>query len=498
MTASAQPTVQAGTAALEIREPTLTQSLMLDAPWADDLCIISARGTGKSWGVVMLCARDAAHFKSKYNCLVTRTTFQGLSEIQQLMWRYFSAAFPGTQYSGSDMTFKLGGKDAPFGRVELGYTGSGPVEQVKALQRYQGRSYVCHIADEAGNFYDSAFLDTVRATLRGGPGIPTRQIVLGNPGGPFHPVLQARYGVPSGYPEPGKASRFWSEDLGKHTIFASFTAASNQHIDLDQYVRNIKVAAADDPALLDAWLHGKLDVDIAGSFFGSSFGVRRSLRDVQPGGIPQQDLKRAYVCMDWGCSAPTVAYLCLPEPEGAPKGSIWLIDEFYVAASTQGGQRNWTKGTYLSNAEQAVGIVEWLGRWGLKPGTTKVIADDAVFSANGSDRGSTAGDFKAAGCQLTRAGKMNSREANGLALVRTMLQAAGRDPETPWLLWSRACEGLMATWPTLPRHPRDVERIADGCANHSLDAARYGITWYQSRHRSAVKGGAPHPIMWGR
>ena len=35
----------------EIKEPTLTQQLMLDAPLADDLCVISARGTGKSWGL---------------------------------------------------------------------------------------------------------------------------------------------------------------------------------------------------------------------------------------------------------------------------------------------------------------------------------------------------------------------------------------------------------------------------------------------------------------
>ena len=41
------------------------------------------------------------------------------------------------------------------------------------------------------------------------------------------------------------------------------SAASNQHLDLDQYSRNIKVACAEDPALLDAWLHRKLDVDIA-------------------------------------------------------------------------------------------------------------------------------------------------------------------------------------------------------------------------------------------
>ena len=35
----------------EIKEPTLTQQLMLDAPFGDDLCVISARGTGKSWGI---------------------------------------------------------------------------------------------------------------------------------------------------------------------------------------------------------------------------------------------------------------------------------------------------------------------------------------------------------------------------------------------------------------------------------------------------------------
>ena len=352
---------------------------------------------------------------------------------------------------------------------------------MRALARLQGRLFICAIHDEVGNHYDSSFIDSDAATLRGPAGIPTRTILLGNPGGVFHPILQARWGIPSGYPEPGKAKRFWSEDVGKHCIFATFTAASNQHLDLDQYIRNIKVACAEDPALLDAWLHGRLDVDIAGAFFGSSFSARRSLRDVKPGGIPRDELKRAFVCMDWGCSAPTVAYLCLPEPAGTPKGSVWLIDEFYVAASTQGGQRDWTRGSYLSNAEQAAGMIEWLDRWGLDPRYTKVVCDDAVFNATGGDRGSVAGDFKHAGVKLFRAGKMNLREANGLALVRTMLQASGRDPETPWLQWSMACQGLMATWPTLPRHPRDVERIADGCANHSLDAVRYGINWYRAK-----------------
>ena len=60
-----------------------------------------------------------------------------------------------------------------------------------------------------------------------------------------------------------------------------------------------------------------------------------------------------------------------------------------------------------------------MSRWELRPGTTKVVADEAVFNATGSDRGTTAVDFRAAGCPLIRAGKMNAREADGLALCVT-------------------------------------------------------------------------------
>ena len=103
------PAAQAPQAAPEIKEPTQCQRLMLDSPYADNLCVVSARGTGKSYGIVLVVARDAAHFKEKYACLITRTTYQGLTELQGLLWRYLVQVFPGTTYSGSDMTFRLGG-----------------------------------------------------------------------------------------------------------------------------------------------------------------------------------------------------------------------------------------------------------------------------------------------------------------------------------------------------------------------------------------------------
>ena len=62
--------VQAAAAAgPEIMDPALTQQLMLDAPFGDDLCVISARSTGKSWGIVVLVARDATHWKQLPSCL---------------------------------------------------------------------------------------------------------------------------------------------------------------------------------------------------------------------------------------------------------------------------------------------------------------------------------------------------------------------------------------------------------------------------------------------
>ena len=111
------PVQAAAAAGPEIKDPTLTQQLMLDAPFGDDLCVISARGSGKSWCIVMLVARDAAHWKERYSCLIIRTTYQGLTELQGLLWRYLSVAFPGTTYSDRWWSRGVGPRSGPQPRV---------------------------------------------------------------------------------------------------------------------------------------------------------------------------------------------------------------------------------------------------------------------------------------------------------------------------------------------------------------------------------------------
>jgi hypothetical protein len=135
----------------------------------------------------------------------------------------------------------------------------------------------------------------------------------------------------------------------------------------------------------------------------------------------------------------------------------------------------------MPNSEQAHALREWLARWNVTPADLPIVADDAVWGATGGDRGSVAGDFRAAGVPLTRAEKMLTREAVGLSVLRNMMAATGVDPSRPWLQWSPACEAWEQTTPVLPKHPRDAETIADGVPNHALDAVRMGVTWYQRK-----------------
>ena len=89
---------------------------------------------------------------------------------------------------------------------------------------------------------------------------------------------------------------------------------------MDQDSRSIDVAAADDPALLIMWLHGRLDFDVAGAFTDINFDTTRSLQDVRPGGVPQCESKIVIAQMDRSSSTATATYFDLPDTEAVQRG----------------------------------------------------------------------------------------------------------------------------------------------------------------------------------
>ncbi|WP_156796658.1 hypothetical protein [Cyanobium sp. PCC 7001] len=472
---------------LQALMPNPLQQVMLDAPLNDVLVVATAKATGKTFGIVLLVLRDAQILKENYHCLITRSTFQALQELQTLLYRYLTQAYPGTTWNAGENTFRIGGRSAPFGTVELAYTSASPLEQIRALNRLQGRSKICAIHDEAGTQPTPDFYDQLQGVLRGPAGVPTRVIFLANPGGPGHHWLKERFAAPAGLPEPMKPRRFWSEEYEKHCIFLTANASINPHVDWQQYKRNVEIVSGGDPAMLAALLEGRWDTDLGGAFFASCWSPNRCRHAINPGEIYLRGHRpRPFVVMDHGYAAPTVAYLVVPNPPGidAPKGTLLLADELYLCSSNVSGRRDWARGSCLPSSEQAAAMIEWLQRWGLERGDVRILADDAMWNSNGHISGSIAQEFRAAGVTLARAQKMKTPVMAGLQMLRNRMHAARRDETQPWLLWSPVCEGFEATVPSIPRHPRDPETIADGAIDHALDAVRYGVCWYAGSNRS--------------
>ncbi|MBC1262372.1 hypothetical protein FQK07_14150 [Synechococcus sp. BSF8S] len=472
----------------QVLQPNALQQLMLDVPLDHILVAATAKATGKTFGIVLLVIRDAKILKDEYHCLITRSTFQALQELQTLLYKYLTLAYPGTTWNAGENTFRIGGKSALYGTCELAYSASSPLEQIRAQNRLQGRSKCVAIHDEVGVMPSPDFYDTLAGIIRAKPGVQTRQVFLANPGGPGHVWLKERFALPAGLPGPMQPKRFWSDTYEKWVVFVTANASINPHIDWEAYKRNVELMAGGDPAMLAALLEGRWDLDLGGSFFASCWSPARCRVDIRPGQINlKTHSPRAFVCGDFGYSAPSVFYLVIPDPPfiDYPKGSLLLADELYLAAPGAGGRRDWRKGPCLSSAEQAGVLRQWLQRWGVEPEDLKVLADDAVFNRTGSEKGSTAEDFRAGGVRLLPAEKARTPVNVGLSMLRNRLKATGVDHERPWLMWSVACEGFEATMPSLPTHPRDVEVIADGTGiDHAVDAVRYAVAWYGSRYTS--------------
>lgn len=462
-------------------EPNQFQLKWLSVP-LDDFCFLgTGKGTGKSFGTLFKVLRDSQLLGENFSCLITRSSFQSLQEVQNLLMKWLPMAIPGTKYSTTTNVFELGGKKCPFGRVELAYTASSPLEQIRALERLQGRSFTTHIHDEVGNSSSSDFYDGLMGTLRAAPGIPTGVTFLANPGGAGNGWLKQRFVDPVAYDlEPMRPARFWSEEYERFVVSMTADASCNPHLDWDSYKRSVELMAGGDPAMLQALLKGVWG-DVGGSYFQHCWSPRRCRHETnaQPFNLTGHSPK-PFISMDFGVSAATVAYLFVPNPEDTPRGTLWMADECWISPTNRSG-RDWNKGCHMSCAEQAELLLEWMGRWGLSPANTRILCDDAVWSRNGSPRGSVAGDFAASGLKLTKAEKNSTREREGLVLVANRMRAARKDHTSPWLLWSPRCSGWEATIPTIQRHPRDPETIADGAIAHGLDAARYGIAWWQQR-----------------
>lgn len=125
--------------------------------------------------------------------------------------------------------------------------------------RYQGHAYNWIGLDEAGNYPTSRVIDMMRACLRDTHGVPCYLRLTGNPGGPGHDWLKARFVTPSPPGTPFTVN-------GIRRVFIPSRLADNPHLSSDlSYADRLRGSG---PAhLVKAWLEGSWDITPDGGFF---------------------------------------------------------------------------------------------------------------------------------------------------------------------------------------------------------------------------------------
>jgi len=268
-------------------EPNPIQQLLLDVPANDFVHLGTGKGVGKSFGILFRVARDHQLYKDKANTLIVRSTFQSLQEIQSILYKHLIHWFPGTTWSSGENLFKLGGKAAPMGTIELAYSATTPTEHIRSLARLQGRSQTLLILDECGVLPTRDFIDGLMGVLRAEPGQPTAAVFLSNPGGAGHHWLKQTFAIPAAQSAGGpgehmKPQRFWSEEFQRFVVHCTANASINPHLDWQAYKRSVELMAGGDPALMAALLEGSWDIDAGGSFFApSTWSVKRCRKPIK-------------------------------------------------------------------------------------------------------------------------------------------------------------------------------------------------------------------------
>ena len=175
-----------------------------------------ARGGGKTDGMLGEWASHAdLHGKNAVGLMVRRERVQLLETIERSRQLYGPI---GARYNDQDKMWRW-----PNGaRLRFAY-----LERDADADAYQGHSYTRVYVEELGTFPSASPVLRLMATLRSGEGVPCGFRATGNPGGPGHQWVKARYIDPN--PAGWEVRKFTYEIRGRarrsSRIASSFRAS---------------------------------------------------------------------------------------------------------------------------------------------------------------------------------------------------------------------------------------------------------------------------------
>ncbi len=409
-----------------------------------------ARGGGKTDGVLGDFASHQAIYKEHAIGLMFRRTLEQLKETIERSKQIYTGLGAKLLDDGKLWRFPSGG------RLRFAY-----LERDQDADNYQGHSYTRIYPEELGNFPSPVPIMKMMATLRSGAGVPCGMRATGNPGGPGHQWIKARYidPAPLGWEiiRSEFVNPFNGEKVSRERVYIPSRLDDNRYLGAD-YVANLHMSG--NAELVRAWLEGDWSV-IAGAFF-PEFSIQKHV--VRPVALPR-DWTR-FRSMDWGSAKPfSVGWWAISDgllPQ-FPRGAIIRYREWYGASEPNVGLR-------MPANDVGAGIVsrETLAS-GDREKITYGVLDPAAFASDGgpsiAERLGVAGFRRADNARVQRLGAMG-----GWDQLRQRLQ--GEDGK-PMLYVFNTCKDLIRTLPALQHDPDRPEDVDTDSEDHAPDECRY-------------------------
>lgn len=287
-----------------------------------------ARGGGKTDGVLGEWIGHAGRYGEHANGLmVRRMRVELVDTIRRSMEIYGRL---GWTWKEQDKTWIA----TNGARLRMAY-----LERDADAMLYQGHAHTRVYVEEVGNFPNPAPIMKLMATLRSAAGVPCGMRATGNPGGPGHAWVKARYidPAPQGY-------RVITDPVtGLQRVYIPSRLADNRMLSANDPNYSSRLKASGSEAVVRAWLDGDWTV-VAGAFFSEW-----SERLILPADWSPPAAWTRFGSFDWGSAKP-FSY------------GLWAIadDDHYV--KTKAGERRIPRGA----------IVRYREWYGAKPGEINV------------------------------------------------------------------------------------------------------------------------------
>lgn len=408
-----------------------------------------ARGGGKTEGSIGDWLEHSSTYGEAAIGIFVRRKFKQLAEVIARTKQIFPKL--GAKYNEQKAEWRMAGG----ARLKFVY-----LERDSDAEEYQGHNYTRVYVEEVTNFASPSPINKLRATLRSSCGVPVGMRLTGNPGGPGHSWVKARYidPAPQGYKLITEECEVEIDGevrtVQLERVFIPSKLGDNMLLLRNDPTYVLRLRQSGSEALVKAWLEGNWDI-VDGAYFDFDEAKHVKDRDYIKYAPPQTVRFRSF---DWGSAKPfSVGWWAIcdgtwPEIDPLPFGALFRYREWYGASGPN-------KGLGMLADHVAKQIIDFERNERIR----YAVADPAIFIRNG-------GPSIAESMAICRWRRADNKRLPGWEQLR---QRLGGENGVPMLYVADSCEDTIRTLPILQHDEKNTEDLDTDGEDHAADEIRY-------------------------